>query len=93
MCSSDLSLMTDERRAHEWRLVDRYIDGLRRNGIDVDSDDVRHDYRLGTASGMVMAVIASQSVGRTERGDELFAVLAERHAHQMIDMDLDELVD
>lgn len=85
-------LLPDERAAHEWQLVDRYADGLARRGAEVDTDDLRHDYRLGSASGMVMAVIASQVVGRTERGDELFAVLAERHARQMLDLRLDELV-
>ncbi len=33
-----------------------------------------------------MAVIASQIVGRTERGDEMFCVMAERHSAQMDDL-------
>jgi hypothetical protein len=34
-----------------------------------------------------MAVFASMSVERTERGDEMFAVMAERPARQAIDLD------
>lgn len=86
------SLTIDDRREHEWRLVDRYAEQLARHDVIVDADAVRHDYRLGTASGLVMAVIASQVVGRTPRGDELFAVLAERHAQQILDVGLDELL-
>ena len=32
-----------------------------------------------------MAVVASMIVGRTERGDEMFCVMAERHTAQMGD--------
>jgi hypothetical protein len=42
------------------------------------------DYRLGALSGYFMAVFASMSVERTERGDEMFAVMAERPARQAI---------
>ena len=85
-------LVGDERRRHEAALVDRYIDGLAAAGVDVVADDVRIDYRLGTVSGLAMAVIASQLVASTERGDEMFAVMAERHAAQMADNDVFALV-
>lgn len=81
-------LKTSDRRHHEFALVGRYISELRRLGIEVDRAEVEHDYRLGSASGLVMAVIASQVVRRTSRGDEMFAVMAERHALQMIDLGL-----
>lgn len=38
---------------------------------------------LGSATGYFMVVPASQIVERTERGDEMFAVMAERHADQV----------
>jgi hypothetical protein len=53
---------------------------------------VHHDHRLGTAGGLLMAVIASQQVARTERGDEMFAVMAERHATHMADQRIGELL-
>lgn len=79
-------LSRDERRVHEGQLLDRYVEVLRSGGVVVDRDAVEHDYRVGAASGLVMAVIASQVVRRTERGDEMFAVMAERHGEQMIDV-------
>jgi hypothetical protein len=85
-------LLLDDRRAAEASLVDRYVDGLTAAGIECSFDDVMHDYRVGTVSGLGMAVIASQVVTATERGDEMFAVMAERHAQQMIDNDVFALV-
>lgn len=86
-------LLLDDRRGAEASLVERYFNGLAAAGIDCSFDDVMHDYRVGTVSGLGMAVIASQVVTATERGDEMFAVMAERHAQQMIDNDVFALVD
>jgi aminoglycoside phosphotransferase (APT) family kinase protein len=85
-------LVGADRSTHEPALVDRYAMRLSDHGIDVELDDIRHDYRLGTVSGLVMAVIASQLVTSTERGDEMFAVMAERHGAQMEDNDIWALV-
>ena len=80
------------RRAHEAGLVDRYIGDLRRQGVDADREEVWHNYRLGTPSGYIMAVVASQIVEQTSRGDEMFVVMASRHADQMRAMELRELL-
>lgn len=85
-------LLPDLRREHESSLVDRYVDGLLAAGVGCDPDDVRRDHRLGTVSGLAMSVIASQLVASTKRGDEMFAVMAERHAWQMADNDVFSLV-
>ena len=50
----------------------------------VDRDALWRDYRIGALSGYFMAVFASMSVERTERGDEMFAVMAERPARQAL---------
>ena len=85
-------LLLDDRRANESALVERYWKGLGDAGVMCSLIDVQHDYRVGTVSGLGMAVIASQVVTATERGDEMFAVMAERHAQQMIDNDVFTLV-
>ena len=85
-------LLPDVRRRHETALLDRYVTGLGSAGVDVDVDAVRDDYRLGTSTGLAMAVIASQLVSSTERGDEMFAMMAERHVSQMTDNDVFSLV-
>jgi aminoglycoside phosphotransferase (APT) family kinase protein len=85
-------LPTDQRRHIEPELLQRYIDGLHDAGVQADPQAVHHDHRLGTAGGLLMAVIASQQVARTERGDEMFAVMAERHATHMADQRIGELL-
>ena len=78
-------LLPPERRLHEWALVDRYIAGIERYGVSVDHQWVRNHYRREAISGAIMAVVASQIVGRTERGDEMFVAMASRHALQGIE--------
>jgi aminoglycoside phosphotransferase (APT) family kinase protein len=85
-------LPTDDRRLHETALLRRYCEGLEVAGVPVTAEEIGHDHRLGTATGLLMAVIASQQVVRTERGDEMFAVMAERHAAHMADQRIDQLV-
>ena len=49
--------------------------------------------RLGAATaatpfgGLIMAIVASALVRRTDRGDEMFVTMAERHARQALDLD------
>jgi hypothetical protein len=81
-------LLPHDRRSAEGALVRRYASGLEAAGVVVDEETLRVDYALGTASGYLMAVVASMIVGRTDRGDEMFCVMAERHAEQMADWSL-----
>lgn len=85
-------LLPDHRRAHEWDLVDLYIRGIEEYGHSVDHEWVRAHYRREALSGLIMALVASQIVGRTDRGDEMFVAMAVRHILQGIDNGaLDEL--
>ena len=52
----------------------------------------RRDAVLGTAGGYLMAVLASQVVERTERGDDMFVAMATRHAGQIADNGLVDLI-
>lgn len=61
---------------HEPDLLARYRRGLAERGVDVTEDWVANEYAMGSPAGYVMAVIASQIVGQTERGDEMFLVMA-----------------
>lgn len=74
----------DERAALDRPAFDRWTDRLGALGVATDIDALWQDYRLGALSGYFMAVFASMSVERTERGDEMFAVMAERPARQAI---------
>jgi hypothetical protein len=85
-------LVADTRRSHERDLVARYAAGLRAAGVDVDDDTIREGYVLGTAGGYLMAIIASQIVERTDRGDDMFVAMATRHAAQIVDCGLIDLL-
>lgn len=74
------------RGSHERRLVQYYIDELAKLGVVVDFMQIWNDYRLYAFSGFLMAVFAAMNVERTERGDEMFAVMAERPARQALDL-------
>jgi hypothetical protein len=80
------------RLANEQWLIDRYSAALRRNGVEVGSAVV-DGYRLGSATGLIMATIASQLVARTDRGDEMFAIMASGSIDQMSDCGLWALLD
>ena len=75
------------RAREERRLVGYYVDALAGRGITIDPDLAWADYRRSAFAGFVMAVFASMNVQRTERGDEMFAVMAERPARQILDLD------
>ncbi len=78
-------LLPDDRRKHEWDLVDRYIAGIESYGRSIRRDWIETHYRREAISGVVMAVIASQIVGRTDRGDLMFTAMGVRHCLQAID--------
>lgn len=97
------SLEVDQRREIESDLWRRYLDGLRRHlppvaadseavGFEVvDPEALWTDYRLGSMRGLVVAALAAKVAERTARGDELFVLMAERHARHMIDLGLPDL--
>jgi len=77
----------DERRAIEQGLVHHYVEEMASHGAALDWQDAWQAYRRYAGNGFVMAVTASMLAKRTARGDEMFAVMAERPARQMIDLD------
>jgi len=81
------SFSPEQRRAVEGELVRRYWDGLSQAGVSMSWDDVWDQYRLFATSGYIMAIVASMLVKQTERGDSMFAAMANRHGQQMIDLE------
>ena len=82
-----------ERAAADRPAFDHWIAALTAAGITPDSAALWTDYRVGALSGYFMAVFASMSVERTERGDEMFAVMAERPARQALALGSLDLLD
>ena len=85
------SFGVDDRRGNEQSLVRRYCAGLQAENIGVDYQDIWAQYRLLGTSGYIMAIVASMLVKQTERGDAMFAVMANRHGQQMIDLETEKL--
>jgi Phosphotransferase enzyme family len=73
-----------DRRDHEEQLVRDYLD-VRLNAPDFDS--FWTEYRRHAFSGFIMAINASLHVEQTERGDRMFAAMAERPAQMAMDLD------
>lgn len=86
------SLLPEERAKHEERLVKLYHDELVAQGVkDYPFDLLFKDYRKGQMAGMIMAVIASNVVVRTERGDEMFWTMFHRHYEAGKHVNVEEL--
>jgi aminoglycoside phosphotransferase (APT) family kinase protein len=75
------------RAASERQWVGRYLAKLEQAGISAEFDSAWTEYRVFAFSGFIMAVFASMNVERTQRGDEMFAVMAERPARQALHLD------
>lgn len=86
------SLPADVRRVEEERLVRTYWEKLCVLGVDLDWERCWSDYRRYTFGGLIMAIIASMLVGRTDRGDEMFLAMAERHGRHALDLGSEALI-
>jgi hypothetical protein len=74
----------EDRRAHYDELLRAYHQGL---GPDssLTIDDVRDGVRRQSFAGVMMAVVSSMLVERTDRGDEMFLTMLDRHSSHVLD--------
>jgi hypothetical protein len=87
------SMKPVDRREHERHLIKEYHDALLAYGVaDYDFDRCWRDYRYYSFGGLIMAVIASMIVGQSERGDDMFEVMATRSAQQAFDLEAEEFL-
>ena len=81
-------LTTEDRRKHQDDLLAHYHDTLCRLGVrDYTLEQLRADVRRETFAGILMAIVASMIVERTDRGDLMFLTSTIRHAQHVIDED------
>ena len=74
------------RRRHEDALIAGYHAELVARGVTGWSlAECQHVERIGSLAGVIMSVVASQIVERTERGDEMFVAMATRHTSHALD--------
>jgi hypothetical protein len=86
-------LLLDDRRAHERELFGEYFDALLGHGVEgIDWEGCWSEYRRLTFGGILMAIVASMLVERTDRGDEMFMAMLARHSQQALDLAAEELL-
>ena len=82
-----------DRALIERDLVRAYADRLRIDyAVDIDDEWAWLQYRREAFSGVIMAVIASQIVGGTERSEAMFAAMATRHLQHALDLESEALI-
>jgi hypothetical protein len=86
-------LSAEDRRSHEDDLLAHYHHALCGRGVrDYTLEQLRADVRRDTFGGVLMAIVASMVVQRTERGDLMFLTSTTRHAQHVIDSDATALL-
>ena len=85
------SFTVEGRRDYEQMLVKSYCERLIAQKIAVSNNEIWAQYRLLGTSGYIMAIVASMLVKQTDRGDAMFAVMANRHGQQMLDLETEKL--
>ena len=92
-CISTSLADPQERRECELQLVADYLGAL---GPAITAaysfEQAWQEYRRAAFAGFLMGVISAMLVERTERGDEMFAVMAERSGYMALDLDALSLV-
>jgi hypothetical protein len=80
------ALPVAERRAHYDELLQAYHAAL---GPDapISLADVREGVRRQSFFGVMMAIVSSMLVERTERGDAMFMTMLQRHCEHVLDVD------
>lgn len=86
------SLDPAERAGAEDSIVRDYHRRLLSAGVDQTWDDCWAGYRRHAFGGLLMAILASQIVGRTERGDAMFTVMATNAGRHALDLDSEALL-
>ena len=78
------ALKTEDRRAHYGELLAAYYDGLGANP-PITLEQVRDGVRRQSYFGVMMAIVSSMLVERTERGDAMFLTMVDRHSSHVLD--------
>jgi hypothetical protein len=85
-------LLPEVRREAEEGIVRDYHAALTAAGVDFSWEDCWTGYRKGVFCGFGVTVIASMIVQQTERGDDMFTVMARRHARHALDLGAEEFL-
>lgn len=75
-----------DRPGVEADLVESYRVALAAAGVEMSTADCWDGYRRYAFDGLIMAIAASMLVARTDRGDDMFMAMANRHGRQALDL-------
>jgi len=82
------ALGPEERRANEPVLLDRYLEGLKANGVSgYGADDLARDYARGGFLLFMTAFFAAMVVKQTARGDDMFMQMLGSASRHILDHD------
>jgi hypothetical protein len=73
-------------------LIAEYLNALGAYGVSVDEGEFFQQYSRDSFGGVIMAVVASQIVGTSERSEAMFAAMATRHVRHALDLDAEGLI-
>ncbi len=80
------ALPTQDRREHYDALLRDYHEALG-PGAPISLAEVREGVRRQSFFGVMMAIVSSMLVERTERGDKMFMTMLQRHCEHVLDTD------
>ena len=80
------ALSTQDRRTEYEALLRAYHEALG-PAAPITFDDVAEGVRRQSFFGVMMAIVSSMLVERTERGDRMFMTMLERHCDHVLDTD------
>lgn len=78
------ALPAEQRRQHYDELLAAYHEGLGPNP-PLTPEQIREGVRRQSFFGVMMAIVSSMLVERTERGDEMFMTMLDRHSSHVLD--------
>jgi ecdysteroid kinase len=79
--------LPDQLRREHYEALLRAYHGALGAGALISLDDVRDGVRRQSFFGVMMAIVSSMLVERTDRGDEMFMVMLARHCQHVLDTD------
>ena len=85
-------LRAQDRRSCEAALLEQYHEALSERGVRAEREACQEQFRRQTLGGVLMAIVASMLVERTERGDEMFMAMLARHCDHALDLGADEFL-
>ena len=86
------SMLTEDRRNAEREIVTAYHRALTEEYISIDWQECWEEYRKGSFHGLIITLLSSGLIGKTDRRNTLLPVMAKRHARHVLDLGADEFL-